>query len=60
VRPPYDLICPPVNAYELHRAWPSSQLWFVGNGGHALSDKAIAQALKHAMDSLKQEKQECL
>lgn len=50
----YDLICLPKNAYQLHTQLPKSQLWFIANAGHALTEPPIAQALKEAMDGLRQ------
>ena len=41
----YDLICPPVSAWALHKAWPGSRLHMVQDGGHALSEPGIAEAL---------------
>ena len=41
----YDLICPPVSAWALHRAWAGSRLHMVQDGGHALSEPGIAEAL---------------
>ena len=30
----YDLICPPINAYNLSKNWKSSELVFVNTAGH--------------------------
>jgi proline iminopeptidase len=49
----YDMICPPVSAYELHRAWPGSELVMVPEGAHASSDPAMARALVDAADRLR-------
>ncbi|MGG7567803.1 prolyl aminopeptidase [Rhodovulum sp. DZ06] len=49
----YDLICPPVSAWALHRAWPGSKLRMIQDGGHALSEPGIAQALVEVMDGLR-------
>ena len=46
----YDMICPPVSAFELHRAWPGSELRMVGDAGHALSEPGITAALVMATD----------
>ena len=49
----YDMICPPVSAHGLHRAWPASVLQIVPRAGHALSEPAISAALVRAMDDLR-------
>ncbi len=48
----YDMICPPVSAWKLHRAWPASELLFVGRAGHAVSEPGIAAELVRVMDRL--------
>lgn len=49
----YDMICPPYNAYRLHKLWPGSTLKFAGRDGHALSEPGIAGALLAYMDDLR-------
>jgi proline iminopeptidase len=49
----YDMICPPVTAWRLHRAWPGSSLTIVPKAGHALSEPGIAAELVRAMDRLR-------
>ncbi len=41
----YDLICPPVNAYNLHKNWKSSKIKFVNTAGHSSSDQGIIENL---------------
>ncbi|MDY6991125.1 MAG: prolyl aminopeptidase [Pseudomonadota bacterium] len=41
----YDVICPPISAWELHQAWPESELIMVADAGHALSEPGIQAAL---------------
>ena len=41
----YDVICPPVNAWRLHQAWPGSRLCLVEDAGHAASEPGIEAAL---------------
>lgn len=48
----YDMICPPVSAYRLHKAWPKSRLQMVRNAGHALSEPGISAELVRAMDEI--------
>lgn len=33
----YDIFCPPVSAWELHKAWPGSKLIMIENAGHSSS-----------------------
>ncbi|MAS42332.1 MAG: prolyl aminopeptidase [Rhodobacteraceae bacterium] len=49
----YDLICPPLSAHLLHKAWPGSQLHMIQDGGHALSEPGIAAKLVEIMDGLR-------
>jgi proline iminopeptidase len=46
----YDLICPIQSAWELHHAWPSSDLKIVDNAGHAATEPGITKALIRATD----------
>jgi proline iminopeptidase len=48
----YDLLCPPVTATELHRAWPGSRLILVEDAGHSATEPGIRSALVTAMDEL--------
>ncbi len=41
----YDLICPPINAYNLHQRWNASELKFVNTAGHSSSDEGIIDNL---------------
>jgi proline iminopeptidase len=49
----YDAVCPPVTAYELHRAWPGSRLELVDNAGHAVTDPGILRRLREATDAFR-------
>jgi proline iminopeptidase len=48
----YDVICPPEQAWLLHRAWPEAQLELVPDAGHAASEPGIVEALVRATDAL--------
>lgn len=48
-----DMICPPVTAWRLHRAWPGSTLRMVPMSGHALSEPGITAELVAIMDELR-------
>jgi len=45
----YDMICPPVTAYSLHRMLPLSRLVIAEASGHSLQERAVEQALLNAM-----------
>ncbi len=47
----YDMICPLVNAWDLHRAWPRSQIEIVRSAGHSASEPGILDALIRATDA---------
>ena len=49
----YDVVCPPVNAFDLSRAWPRAKLQFTANAGHSAFDPANAVALVAATDALR-------
>lgn len=46
----YDLICPMASAWELHRAWPASELRIIPDAGHSATEPGIRQALVEATD----------
>ncbi len=46
----YDLLCPPVSAVQLHRAWPGSTLLVVEDAGHSATEAGIRSALVTVMD----------
>ena len=48
----YDLICPPVNAYNLHINWNSSELCIVNTAGHSSSDEGIVDNLLKGLKKL--------
>ena len=50
----YDLVCPVKNAFDLHRAWPESELEIVPDAGHAGSETGIIDALVRATEKRKQ------
>jgi proline iminopeptidase len=41
----YDMPCPPVSAYQLHKKLPKSQLIIVEEAGHSASEPGITSAL---------------
>lgn len=46
----YDVVCPPKSAWELHRAWRTSELHIVPDAGHSALEPGITQALVAATD----------
>ena len=48
----YDLQSPLGSAWELHRAWPGSELVVVGDAGHSPAAPTMASALVDASDRL--------
>lgn len=45
----YDMICPPVNAYRLHKLLPKSRLEIVERAGHSMGEVYIQRALIQAV-----------
>jgi proline iminopeptidase len=45
----YDVICPPINAYRLHRLLPNSRLVIAEGAGHWMGEKPVEKALLEAM-----------
>jgi len=46
----YDLPCPVRSAWDLHKAWPNSQLKIIDAAGHSASEPGITDALIKATD----------
>jgi proline iminopeptidase len=46
----YDCVCPPQNAWDLHKAWPGSELVMVPDAGHSATEWNISKALVAATD----------
>lgn len=46
----YDVVCPMMSAWELHRAWPESELQVIPGAGHSMSEPGIISALVEATD----------
>ncbi len=46
----YDIICPFVNAWQLHKAWPEADFCIVPDAGHSASELGISRALVAATD----------
>jgi proline iminopeptidase len=46
----YDIPCPMVSAWELHRAFPEAQMEIIPDSGHAATEAGIMDALIRATD----------
>ncbi|MDF1668042.1 MAG: prolyl aminopeptidase [Roseovarius sp.] len=48
----YDMICPPIGAYSLAKAWGNADLRMIPVAGHALSEPGISAELVNVMNRL--------
>ncbi len=48
----YDMICPPISAYNLAKGWQNARLRMVAASGHALSEPSITEELVRIMNLL--------
>ncbi len=46
----YDVVCPMVSAWELHRAWPEAEFIVIPDAGHSMMEPGIRSALIEASD----------
>lgn len=49
----YDMVCPPVSAWDLVRDWPAARLTMVPDAGHSAMEPGTRLALVAAMEGLK-------
>lgn len=49
----YDVVCPAMSAWDLHRAWPEAELKLIPDAGHAATETGIVDALVRATDSFR-------
>jgi len=49
----YDVVCPMMSAWELHRAWPEADLQIIADAGHSATEPGIVSALVEATDRFK-------
>lgn len=45
----YDMVCPPLNAYKLHKKLPQSRLIIAEKSGHSRSERPLQKALLKAV-----------
>jgi len=48
----YDMVCPLDNAFQLHRAWPDSELQIIRDAGHSSHEPSIVDALIKATNAM--------
>ncbi|MDF5726346.1 MAG: prolyl aminopeptidase [Rhizonema sp. PD37] len=46
----YDMVCPMISAWELHRAWSEAEFIVVADAGHSMSEPGIKSALIEKTD----------
>ncbi len=51
----YDMVCPPLSAHRLHRAWPEAVFRMIEDAGHSAFEPGIAGALVAATDRFKRQ-----
>lgn len=49
----YDVVCPAMSAWDLHRAWPEAELKIIPDAGHAATETGIVDALVRATDGFR-------
>ena len=47
----YDVVCPTVSAWDLHKAWPEAKFYLSPDAGHSSREPANARALVAACDT---------
>jgi proline iminopeptidase len=50
----YDVVCPMMSAWELHRAWPEADFQVVPDAGHSATEPGIISALVDATDRFRE------
>jgi proline iminopeptidase len=50
----YDVVCPMMSAWELHRAWPEADLRVIPDAGHSAAEPGIINALIDATDGFRE------
>lgn len=52
----YDVVCPPLAAYQLQQAWPEAKLHMVPDSGHSAFEPGTAAALVAATEQFKRKR----
>lgn len=50
----YDIVCPAMSAWELHKEWPQASFEIVPDAGHAADEPGITDALVRATEAFKE------
>ena len=50
----YDVVCPMLSAWDLHRAWPEAEFYIVADSGHSAWESGITAKLLEATEKFKQ------
>ena len=50
----YDVVCPAMSAWELHRAWPEAEVRIIPDAGHSATEPGISAALVEATDRFRE------
>ncbi len=50
----YDVVCPMMSAWELHRAWPEAELQVIPDAGHSATEPGTISALVDATDRFRE------
>lgn len=51
----YDVVCPMMSAWELHRAWPEADFQVIPDAGHSATETGIISALVDATDRFREQ-----
>lgn len=46
----YDVVCPMISAWQLHKKWPVSELHIIPDAGHSAKEPGIISKLVEATD----------
>jgi proline iminopeptidase len=46
----YDVVCPPISAWDLHRRWPEAEFHIVADAGHSAMELGTIDRLVEATD----------
>ena len=49
----YDVVCPAMSAWDLHRAWPEAGLQIIPDAGHSATEPGTISALVEATDGFR-------
>lgn len=49
----YDVVCPPVTAWDLHKKWPEAEFHIISDAGHSARESGIAAKLVAAAEKFK-------